>query len=160
MCSSDLTIVGGVLTVTGQSGENQPGATVVTTRSTYATGRAQVIASALAAGLTPAFGPSISRVDGFTIQITNYSADYTWNVQTSSGTATISATGLITVTGMNPGISVTVNVTTSKVGALTVIAQTTGKSLIGAALTPRFALSVSTTNGFTAQIVNYDSNYT
>jgi uncharacterized repeat protein (TIGR02543 family) len=153
------TITADVLTVTGQSGENQPGATVITNRANYASGRAQVVASALAVGLTPTFGPSISRVDGFTIQITNYSPEVIWNVQTSSGAAVISSTGLISVTGLNPGASATVNVTTSKVGALTVIAQTTGKSLIGAALIPRFGLSVSSTNGFTAQILNYDSNY-
>ena len=40
------------------------------------------------------------------------------------------------------------------------ISQTTGKAPIGAALTPRFALTVSTTDGFTAQILNYDAAYT
>jgi titin len=155
------TIAAGVLTVTGQAGENQSGATVVTNRANYGTGRAQVVASALAVGLTPTFGASISKVDGFTVQITNYSADFTWQVQTTGGAvASLSATGLITVSNLAPGVSALVNVTSSKVGALTVIAQTTGKAQIGAALTPRFALSTSTADGFTVQILNYDANYT
>ena len=79
----------GVLTVTGQGAANQLGATVITNRANYGTGRAQVVATALALGLTPAFGPSMSRADGFTVQITNYSADFTWSLQTSTGSAAI-----------------------------------------------------------------------
>ena len=160
VASGAASVAAGVLTVTGQGAANQSGATVITNRANYGTGRAQVVATALALGLTPAFGPSMSRADGFTVQITNYSADFTWSLQTSTGSAAISATGMITVSGLTPGNSAIVNVTSSKSGALAVIAQTTGKALIGGALTPRFALSVSTTDGFTAQILNYDANYT
>ena len=153
-------IVGGVLTVTGQTSVDQAIVTVTTERATYAIGRAQVVATALTTGLTPDFGPSVGTATGFTSQIRNYSADYTWNVSSNLGAATISSAGLITVTGLTPGASATLNVTTTRAGSFTVIAQTTGKALIGDALTPRFALSISTADGFTAQILNYSADYT
>jgi len=154
------TITAGVLTVTGQTSAGQALVTVTTERATYATGRAQVVATALTTGLTPTFGPSISTTTGFTAQVRNYGADYTWNVSSNVGAATISSAGLITVTGLTPGASATLNVTTTRTGSFTVIAQTTGMALIGDGLTPRFALSISTADGFTAQILNYDAAYT
>ncbi|NDA80520.1 MAG: hypothetical protein EBX92_05240, partial [Actinobacteria bacterium] len=160
VASGTATITAGVLTVAGQSSAEQALVTVTTTRATYATGRAQVVATALADGLTPNFGPSLGSADGFTIQVRNYSSAYTWSVSASTGSATINSSGLITVTGLAAGTSATVTVGTSKTGSFTVISQTTGKAPIGAALTPRFALTVSTTDGFTAQILNYDAAYT
>ncbi len=160
VATGSATIAAGVLTVTGQSATDQALVTVTTTRATYATGRAQVVATALADGLTPNFGPSLASADGFTIQVRNYSASYTWSVSASAGTATINSSGLITVTGLTPGTSSTLTVGTSKTGSFTVITQSSGKAQIGAALTPRFALTVSTTDGFTAQILNYDAAYT
>jgi titin len=154
------TISGGVLTVTGQSAADQAVVTVITNRSGYATGRAQVVATALADGLTPNFGPSLGTPDGFTIQIRNYSNLYTWNLSASSGQVAINATGLITVTGLAAGASSTVTVSTSKTGSFTVITQASGKAPIASALTPRFTLSTSTGDGFTAQILNYDAAYT
>jgi titin len=154
------TISGGVLTVTGQSAADQAVVTVITNRNGYATGRAQVVATALADGLTPNFGPSLGTSDGFTIQIRNYSNLYTWNLSASSGQAAINATGLITVTGLAAGASSTVTVSTSKTGSFTVITQAAGKAPIGTGLTPRFTLSTSTGDGFTAQILNYDAAYT
>ncbi|NBR94176.1 MAG: hypothetical protein EBT44_04990 [Actinobacteria bacterium] len=153
-------ISGGVLTVTGQSAANQAVVTVTTTRNGYGTGRAQVVATALADGLTPNFGPSLGTTDGFTIQVRNYSNLYTWNISASAGQGAISSTGLITVTGLAAGASSTVTVSTSKSGSFTVISQAVGKAPIGTALTPRFTLSTSTSDGFTAQILNYDAAYT
>jgi titin len=160
VASGTATIIGNVLTVSGQSGSEQAVVTVTTERANYATGRAQVVATALTTGLTPNFGPSTGTATGFTVQVRNYSADYNWIVSSNTGSASINGSGLITVNGLAPGASANVNVTTSRTGAFTVIAQTSGKALIGSALTPRFALSVSTGDGFTAQILNFDSNYT
>jgi titin len=108
----------------------------------------------------PTFGPSVATVDGFTIQVRNYSAAYTWSASSNVGTATMNGAGVITVTGLTPGAEATVNVSTSKSGSFTVIGQSTGKAQIGEGLTPRFALSISTADGFTAQILNYDGAYT
>jgi titin len=160
IATGSANIIGGVLTVTGQGPSVQGVVTVTTERATYATGRAQVVATALADGLMPTFGPSVATVDGFTIQVRNYSAAYTWSASSNVGTATMNGAGVITVTGLTPGAEATVNVSTSKSGSFTVIGQSTGKAQIGEGLTPRFALSISTADGFTAQILNYDGAYT
>jgi hypothetical protein len=54
--------------------------------------------------------------NGFTAQITNYDPDFTYAVTSTSGSVTISTTGLITVTGLSPDQSVTVTVTTTRTG--------------------------------------------
>jgi hypothetical protein len=110
--------------------------------------------------LTPQFGAITSQSTGFTFQISNYAPTFTWAVSTNVGSAVISNTGLVTITGLATGGGATVVVSTSRTGYFTVFSQITGSSEIGAALTPRFALSTSTTDGFTVQILNYDSAYT
>ena len=154
------TITGGRLVVTGQSAGSNIAATVSTTRANYADGRAQVISTSLTTGLTPQFGAITSQSSGFTFQISNYAPTFTWAVSTNVGSAVISNTGLVTITGLATGGGATVVVSTSRTGYFTVFSQITGSSGIGAALTPRFALSTSTTDGFTVQILNYDSAYT
>jgi hypothetical protein len=70
--------------------------------------------SALESGLTPTFAASTKTADGFTVQVSNYDANYTWSVSATAGTATISGAGLITVTGLSAATSSTVTVGTSR----------------------------------------------
>jgi len=64
----------------------------------------------------PTFDTPTPTADGFTVQVSNYDAAYTWAVTTTVGSATISNTGLVTVTGLTPGQSATVTVTTTRRG--------------------------------------------
>ncbi|MDP4014418.1 MAG: fibronectin type III domain-containing protein [Candidatus Nanopelagicales bacterium] len=66
--------------------------------------------------LTPAFGTPTSTADGFTVQVSNYDGDFTWGVSASSGSVSIDGSGLVTVTGLDPGESSTVTVTTDRTG--------------------------------------------
>ena len=67
-------------------------------------------------------------LDGFTAQV-NYDRNYTWTVKATSGTVTITNTGLVRVTGLTGlGKSSTVTITTSRAGYTTVITSITGKS--------------------------------
>jgi hypothetical protein len=76
-------------------------------------------------GLYPMFGTATSTVDGYTVQITNYDSSFSWTVEnavrsdlTLNGTATasISSSGLVTVSGLKPGVTASLLVTTTKSG--------------------------------------------
>ena len=104
--------------------------TVTTTRTGYNNGSAQVSGSAATgSGLTPTFGTPSATADGFTVQISNYSTDYTWGKSTNAGTVSISSSGLITVTGLTSGQSATVTVTTTRTGYDNGSAQVSGGAI-------------------------------
>ena len=65
--------------------------------------------------LIPTFASPTATSDGFTVQISNYDANYTWTgVATASGSVAISSTGLITVTGVAAGINSTATITAAR----------------------------------------------
>ena len=64
--------------------------------------------------LIPTFGTPSATMDGFTLQVSNYDADYTWAANSTAGSASISESGLVTVTGLTPGQSTTVTVQTAR----------------------------------------------
>jgi hypothetical protein len=64
--------------------------------------------AAPSAGLTPTFGTPTGITNGFTVQISNYSTSYNWIASTSSGTAVIDTSGLVTVTGSTSSTSLTI----------------------------------------------------
>jgi hypothetical protein len=116
---------------------------------------------ARAAALTPAFASPLSFGGGFTVQVSNYSSDFSWVVSASSGAAaSIDTEGLITVTGVSNAESTTVTVTTTRVGYATGTATTTGSSRLSTALTPTLGVLEPTADGFTVEIVNYDADFT
>ena len=71
-----------------------------------------------ASGRNPTFGTATRTSDGYTLQISNYDADFTWAATSSDNRAavTISGTGLITATGLPSGVTSTVSVTTTRAG--------------------------------------------
>jgi hypothetical protein len=112
-------------------------------------------------GLTPTFDTATPTADGFTVQITNYDAAYTWTgTATASGSVSISNTGLVTVTGVAPSTSSTATITTSRADYSNRTATVSGTSSTGAALNPTFGAPTATTDGFTASITNYDAAFT
>ena len=132
-------------------------------RTGYAGGSATATGSASAgSALTPTFATPTSTADGFTVQVSNYDAAYTWAVSTTAGSATISNAGLVTVAGLTPEQSATVTVTTTRTGYAGGSATATGSASTGSssALTPTFATPTSTADGFTVQVSNYDAAYT
>jgi hypothetical protein len=110
---------------------------------------------------TPTFGTATQTSNGFTVQISNYNAAYTWSgTATSSGSVSISDTGLVTVTGVAPLTSSTATITATRTGYSNGTATVTATSTTGAALTPTFGAPTATTDGFTVSITNYDAAYT
>lgn len=67
--------------------------------------------------LTPTFGSTTATTTGFTVQISNYSASYTWaGTATANGIVSISGTGLVTVTGVAGNTASTATITTTRTG--------------------------------------------
>ena len=149
----------GLVTVTGVAAATSSTATITTTKSNTVGGSAPVTATSLAAALTPTFGTPVAKANGFTVQIANYSASYTWaGKATASGTVVVSGTGLVTVTGVAAATSSTATITTTKSNTVGGSAPVTATSL-AAALTPTFGTPVAKANGFTVQIANYSASY-
>jgi hypothetical protein len=149
----------GLVTVTGVSPNTSSTATITTTRTGYANGSAPVTATSLLAGNTPAFSMVTATADGFTVQISNYDANFTYaGTATASGTVSISNTGLVSVSGVAANTSSTATITTTQTGYANGSAPVTATSL-DAANTPTFGTPTATTDGFTVQISNYDANF-
>ena len=150
----------GLVTVSGVAANTSSTATITTTRTGYTGGSATVTATSLGAALVPTFGSTTATATGFTVQISNYNAAYTWTgTATASGSVSINGTGLVTVTGVAPGTSSTATITTTRTNYASGSATVTATSVVGTALTPTFGSTTSTTDGFTVQISNYSSNY-
>lgn len=109
---------------------------------------------------TPTYSPPTiaSTADGFTFQLTNYQpAGMT--ASTTVGTVTISPSGLVTLTEVPAGTSALVTITNHYDGFVDASVSVNANSL-GSALVPKFETPVETADGFTAQIINYDENFT
>jgi hypothetical protein len=64
------------------------------------------------------------------VQIKDYDEAFTYTVTASEGTVSVNATGLITVNGLRPDQSVTVNVTTTRAGFASGTGSIIGRSQV------------------------------
>jgi hypothetical protein len=129
----------------------------LTFASSGLTSATQSITVVLAAN-TPAFGTPTATADGFTVQISNYDANFTYGATTTAGSVSIDGLGLVTVTGVSPNTSSTATITTTQTGYVNGSAPVTATSL-NAANTPAFGTPTATADGFTVQISNYSSAF-
>jgi hypothetical protein len=127
---------------------------------------ANATATPLGTQINPTFGPSTSTADGFTVNLINYDASYTYSVpQFTSGSGTITVgtvTGSImpiTVSGMSPGAIATISINNQKTGFASGNGVVSGSAL-NAARVPVIGNIVTLTGGFTAAVTNYDSAFT
>ena len=106
--------------------------------------------------ITPSLGSVIEYTDSYTVQVSNYDSTFTWTVSTTSGTASISNTGLVTVS--NPIGSSTLTVRTNKTGVQEGL--TTYNALdIHRALIPTFGSQVDSSESFTVDVTNFNPIY-
>ena len=83
------------------------------------------------AALTPTFATPTATANGFTAQISNFDASYTYaGTATASGVVAISGSGLVTVTGVAALTSSTATITTAKTNTLSGSAQVSERSSI------------------------------
>lgn len=64
--------------------------------------------------LVPTFGTPAPTTDGFSVQITNYDAAYSWTGAVTAGSVTIDGSGLAAVTGLTTDATQTLTVTTRR----------------------------------------------
>ena len=120
----------------------------------------------LSAALTPTFGTPQATADGFIVNVTNYDSNFDWAASITNngagavtkGTANGSSLPLI-VTGLNPLETTTIKVDTTRSGYTPGTANKESAASQGAALTPTFDNSLSTDEGFTVNITNYNTSY-
>jgi hypothetical protein len=90
--------------------------------------------TSLGPALTPTFGANSSTTGGFFGSVTNYDANYTFEISTSAGSVSFSSpsgsTRAFTVSGLSNGQSATVTVTTSRTNYNSGSAQTTGSASV------------------------------
>ena len=153
----------GVVTVTGVAPGTASTATITTTRTGYTSGSATVSGtSSTGTALTPTFGTVTQTSTGFTVSVTNYNSSYTWAAPTvSAGSVSVGtpsgSTELLTVTGLAPGTSATITVTTSRVGYNSGSATVTGSSNLSSDATlSSLAISSGTLSpAFASATANY-----
>jgi len=121
------------------------------------TGSTMITGSALQESLAPQVSAATPTADGFTAEITNYDPDWSWEAEVEPGQATVNG-DLVTVTGIGLGETREVFVTASKDGHASGVTSFSGTSL-NAALSPTLSAATSTNDGFTAEITNYNPDW-
>jgi hypothetical protein len=84
----------------------------------------------LGSGISPLFSSASSYDGRFTVQIKDYDEAFTYAVTSTVGQASINSKGLITVAGLRPDQSVTVDVTTTRTGYASGSGSVTGRSQV------------------------------
>ena len=142
--------------VAGQSAN----VTITVSRTGFTTTTGTISGSAVTGtALNPTFATPVSNSSGFTVAITNFDSKFTYKATSTLGNVTVSTGGLLTVTGITPGSSATITVSTSRTGFTSGSATITGSASQGIGRSPTFSSINSTQDGFTVQISNYDPSF-
>ena len=142
--------------VAGQSAN----VTITVSRTGFTTTTGTISGSAVTGtALNPTFATPVSNSSGFTVAITNFDSKFTYKATSTLGNVTVSTGGLLTVTGMTPGSSATITVSTSRTGFTSGSATITGSASQGIGRNPSFSTVNPTQDGFTVQISNYDPSF-
>lgn len=153
----DATIDGSTVTVSGLSSGESSDVTVVATEDGFTSESATATGSALDAGLAPEFSDVTRTVHGFTATITNWTSDFAYAADATTGDVQVSGS-TVTVSGLDDGQSSTVTVTATRSGHVDASSDVSGVALDPAAdLTT--TTPVSTADGFTFSLVNYDASF-
>jgi len=128
------------LTITGMGANASATVQVLTTRASYDQGSATVVGSAsLGAALTPTFSAPVPTASGFTVNVTNFSALYTFTPSIASGGGTV-------VAGAPVGSTLQLTITGVSAGATKVaVATTRSDYAAGSSTVSSFALPVVST---------------
>jgi hypothetical protein len=82
--------------------------TVTAAHSGFSPAKASVSGSSLAKAYVPVFQAAVSTQYGFYIRVNNFNEKYRHVVKSAAGNASISTTGVVTVNGLGPSVSVNV----------------------------------------------------
>ena len=153
--TTTVNAVNGVATFTNVGISGTAGQTYTLTFASNGLTSATQSITPLGAANTPTFGAPTATADGFTSQITNYDANFTYGGTATVGSVSISGTGLVTVTGLQPNTSSTATITTTQTNFVSGSAPVTATSLA-----PTAPLVTSTppppSSGGTSTVTLYD----
>ena len=127
--TTTVNAVNGVATFTNVGISGTAGQTYTLTFASNGLTSATQSITPLGAANTPTFGAPTATADGFTSQITNYDANFTYGGTATVGSVSISGTGLVTVTGLQPNTSSTATITTIQTNFVSGSAPVTATSL-------------------------------
>jgi hypothetical protein len=152
----------GRVTVTGVAPNTASVATITTRRDGFEDGTDTVSETSLKAARVPRFAGPVRTPDGFRVLITNYDTAFQWilSATRTSDTVEIDEDGLVTVTGVAPGTTSRLRVTTKRTGHAVGVAVVSRSSVAGPALTPEFGPVTRAAGGFTVQIQNRRAGFT
>ncbi len=157
-----VAVAAGVATITGVEPATAVAAEIIATRTGYATGTTPVDSTSLNAALVPILGDPVRTPDGYTVPITNFDdSEFAWSAVSDSGAASIVGSGVngsAVVTGLTPNDATTMTVSATREGYATGSQEVTASSL-NAKLLPTVDTPVATSDGFTALITNYNTDY-
>lgn len=105
--------------------------------------------------LTPVFGTVTTTSGGYTAQVTNYDNSFTWSATSTAGSASISGTGLVRVSGLSEFQTATTTISTSKTSVPSGSASVTGTS---ADLAPVFSSIVATSTASTTANITWTTD--
>jgi secreted trypsin-like serine protease len=120
--------------------------------------------NAILPGIQTSFSAPSGTATGFTVNVTNYNRAYSYRATVVGGSGRVSvgrasgSTLPLTVTGLTPGASATVQVTATRSGYSSTTVRVEGTA--NAIPTAQFSSPVSTTTGFTVNVTNYNRAYT
>ena len=111
----------------------------------------------------PVVESATSYLDSYTALLSNYDSSVVYESATSRGRFTISAidttTARVAVLGLLPSETFTATISATKAGWKTGSTSLLSGALTGPASTPTFSAAISTSDGFTLNLINYDSAY-
>ena len=137
--TTTINAINGVATFTDVGINGTAGTTYTLTFASNGLTSATQSVTVLLTANTPTFAASTPTADGFTVQITNYDANFTYSGTATAGSVSISGSGLVTVTGLLPNTASITTIVTTRNGYSSGSAQ-----LSGASMAPATTVIIST----------------
>jgi len=131
---------------------------VTSSRDLYEVGRATIVGVPLGAGLTPEFGAYQRTDHGFTVEITNFSSNFYWYLETDSGAAWMPTDGLVEVVNLGLGEGTFLLVWTEQPGYESSAAPFYGQAL-DPGLVATFGDLIQGDGALQVQVTNFNSSF-
>lgn len=150
--------------VSGLPADTTATVSVVATKTGYAAGSASATGRSLKQANRPAFGSVVRRADGYDVQISNFDANFYYEITSSRGSASVNTTsGLVSVRGLSAGELAYVDAVTLRDGYAMGHSTTSGSALGVPGRSSAFSSPVNVQGvpgSFSIQVTNHDPAYT
>lgn len=156
-------VEGKKVTVTGLEPGQRARATVTLTKPGHFRASSTVAGEAERRTVAPMFDSPVPITDGFTVNITNFDAQLTYNLKAQPDDPSLSITragSSVTVRRLPAGETATLLVTAARAGWLPGTGSVAGTALRLPSSTPHVTLRAVDSDGFVAVVTNYDPKRT